>query len=87
MVSVQYTDAFLRDARRLPADAQDLLIRQTDRFRRDPGDIRLHVKRLHGRFAGLWSFRVTRNYRVFYRDTDRRSFVLLTVDDRKDVYR
>ena len=87
MVSVQYTDSFLRDARQLSPDTRKLLVRQVDRFRSDPDDPRLHVKQLHGRLTGTRSFRVTRNFRVLYRTLARRTFVFLAVDDRKDVYR
>lgn len=87
MVAIQYTETFLRDARRLPADIRERLVQQTDRFREDQHDPRLHAKALHGRLAGTSSFWVTRNYRVLYRPLADGAFVFLAVDDRKDIYR
>lgn len=86
-IEIVYAQSFLRDARRLPHDVQDRLREQVERFRADPLDPRLHAKQLHGRLEGCSSFRITRNYRALYRAIDHRAYVLLAVDDRKNIYR
>jgi addiction module RelE/StbE family toxin len=86
-VEIIYAQSFIRDAQRLPRDAQERLQEQVERFRANPLDPRLHAKALHGRLEGYSSFRITRNYRALYRWSGQAVYILLAVDDRKDVYR
>ncbi|MDO8463616.1 MAG: type II toxin-antitoxin system mRNA interferase toxin, RelE/StbE family [bacterium] len=86
-VMLVYTRTFLRDAARLPHDIRARLLVQVEHLRNNPADARLHHKKLHGRLEGLESFRITRNYRVLYRHQQQMTYLLLAVDDRKDIYR
>ena len=86
-VALVYTRTFLRDTACLPHDIRAKLLVQVEYFRSNPKDTRLHCKKLHGRLEGLESFRITRNYRVLYRRQQQMTYLLLAVDDRKDVYR
>lgn len=86
-VEIVYTQSFLRDAQRLPRDVRKRLQEQVEHFRVNPLDPRLHAKALHGRLEGYSSFRITRNYRALYRRNGQTVYILLAVDDRKDIYR
>lgn len=84
-MEVVHTDDFLKDATRLPKNAQRLLREQEMRFSRNWLDPRLHVKRLKD-LKGAFSFRITRNYRaLFYLRGS--TAVLFAVGNRKDIYR
>ncbi len=65
-MTIEYTSNFVKSFRRLPREIQDLAIEQEGIFKINLHDPRLHTKPLHGRLKGLWSFRVTRRYRVLY---------------------
>lgn len=87
MATVQFAPHFLRQAKQLPMPIKSVLKEQIRRLQENPGDVRLHVKALHGKLSGLFSFRITRNYRVIYKIDAGTIYILLAVDDRKDVYR
>lgn len=55
-------------------------------FRQNPRDPRLHLKPLKGRLKGLFSFRVTRNYRVLLAWQDKENILFYEIGDRKFIY-
>jgi len=80
-------DNFERALKKLPRDAQLHTETQINRMEEDPRDSRLHIKKLGEPYKNIFSFRITRNYRVlFYFDT-KNNIILFDVDNRKDVYR
>lgn len=87
MIIVRFAPQFLKDTAKLPVSVKELLKEQIRCLVKDPQDSRLHTKKLRGKLSGLLSFRVTRNYRVIYRRDGKEILLLLTVDDRKDIYR
>jgi mRNA-degrading endonuclease RelE of RelBE toxin-antitoxin system len=85
-MTVIETDDFIRARGKLPTQAQRLYTTQRARFETNLRDPRLHVKKLHG-LDDVYSFRVTRNYRVlFYFHTDD-AVVFFTISARKNVYK
>ncbi len=83
---IHYSSNFEKDFKKLPKSIQELAIKQEGIFRNDPHDVRLHSKPLKGRLKGLWSFRVTRNYRVIYAWKDKENVLFYEVGDRKFIY-
>ena len=80
------TDDFEEALIKLPAGAKRLYAIQEKRFLADPGDPRLHLKRLR-ELGGVFSFRITRRYRALcYFHTDNR-VVFFAIGHRKDIYR
>lgn len=89
MVEIIFAPRFLKQAKKLPGAIKETLKEQIRRLSTDLRDPRLHVKTLEGKFSGQWSFRVTRDYRVLF-SIEKESnaiYLLLTVDDRKNIYR
>lgn len=85
-MNVVTTKDFDRALKKIPADARKLYQTQERRFQEDWRDPRLHVKKLHG-LAGVFSFRVTRRYRVlFYFTKQEEKAVFFEIGHRKDVY-
>lgn len=83
---VVYTDEFKKQFKKLPKHIQDSYQAQEELIKENPFDSRLHAKPLEG-YDGVFSFRVTRDYRVFFRITEHTIFICLTIRHRKDVYR
>jgi mRNA-degrading endonuclease RelE of RelBE toxin-antitoxin system len=79
------TADFLRALKKLPGEIRELVSQQEDRFREDPTDSRLHLKKLQGK--PYWSLRVTSRYRVLLYFIDETTAKWIDIDHRKDVYR
>jgi mRNA-degrading endonuclease RelE of RelBE toxin-antitoxin system len=84
-MQILYTKRFVRMLEFLPADIQELFLRQERLFKLNWRDPRLHTKRLHGKPI-FFSFRITRNYRLFT-FVERDTALFTAVGDRKDMYR
>ena len=64
---VLYDGDFLKDVRVLPGKLQDKLSELLEILRGDPFDARLHTKPLAAPLQGLFSFRITRDWRVGFK--------------------
>lgn len=85
-MKIHYTSHFIKAFEKLPKQIQQLAIRQEEIFRNNPNDSRLHIKALKGRLEGLYSFRVTRNYRVLFAKKDTVIYLFYEIGDRKFIY-
>lgn len=63
---IHYTSDFQKAYKRLPRTIQDLADRKDELFRSDPFHPGLRTHKLHGPLDDLWSFWVTRDYRVLF---------------------
>lgn len=63
---VHYTSDFRKSYQRLPMRIRDTIDRKDVFFRKDPFHVSLRTHKLHGPLNGLWSFWVTREYRVLF---------------------
>ena len=87
MITLVYGEHFLRSARALPTLQRRKLARLLESLRANPFHPLLHTKRLSGNLAGMFSFRITRDWRVIFQFNDPTTLQLLRVANRKDVYR
>ena len=62
MISVVYTDFFLRSARKLPKPQQNKLAQLLGTLQENPFHPKLHTKTLTGPLTGFYSFRITRDW-------------------------
>ena len=85
-MTIEYTSNFIRSFRRLPKEIQNLAIAQEEIFKINARDPRLHVKSLHGKLKNLWSFRVTRRYRVLFAWKSSSAVLFYEVEHRRFVY-
>jgi mRNA-degrading endonuclease RelE of RelBE toxin-antitoxin system len=84
---VIYEDDFRKDVRALPVALQDELAEHIEILREDLFDPRLHTKPLGPPLQGLFSFRITRGYRVGFTLSGPHTVRLLLVDTRDTIYR
>lgn len=84
---VIYEDDFRKDVRALPSAIQDALASLIEILREDLFDSRLHTKPLGPPLQGLFSFRITRGYRVGFELSGPHTVRLLLVDTRDNIYR
>lgn len=87
MISIRYSKYFLRQANKLPKEQQNKLANLLSLLQKDPFYPQLHSKNLTGRLSGLYSFRITREYRVIFKFNSPTEVQLIDVSHRKDIYR
>jgi addiction module RelE/StbE family toxin len=87
MVRITYTNDFLRTAGKLPHEIQDKLASQTELLEKNPFHPVLHTKPLTGQLTGLYSFRITRDWRVIFCFLDPTTLKLINAAHRRDIYK
>ena len=78
---------FDKSAGLLPLSARKKLADLLDVIRLDPFDSRAHTKPLEGQLKGIYSFRISRDWRVLFVFDDIETIRLIVVKHRKDIYR
>lgn len=66
MFEILYTKDFLKNAKKIPDEMQNKLADCLEYFRENPFYPLLHTKPLAGNLAGLFSFRIARDWRVIF---------------------
>ena len=79
-----YSQRFDRDLIPLPTALKRIFKKQEDIFIENWKDPRLHTKKIIG--SNLFSFRVTRKYRVLFNFSDKDSALFISIGHRKDIY-
>ena len=80
------TSDFERSYQSLGLDIRRLYLIQEKRFSLYTRDPRLHIKKLKD-LDGIFSFRVTRNYRALFYFQNSETVIFFDIDHRKDIYR
>ncbi|MDO8517986.1 MAG: hypothetical protein Q7S26_01695 [bacterium] len=87
MTRIEYDKDFEKQAARLEKRFQKKLSVLLVLMAVNPYDPRLHTKPLSEPFAGILSFRITRDWRVTFHFISATTVRLLEVKHRKDIYR
>jgi mRNA-degrading endonuclease RelE of RelBE toxin-antitoxin system len=66
-MEVRYDNVFLKELKKIPNSQHRLFVKKVEMFSEDPFDSRLHTKSLHSPLEGVFSFRISREYRVLFR--------------------
>lgn len=86
-MQIVYDKGFLKGIKILPKNIQEKLAYLLELLQKNPFAPLLHTKRLSGELAGMFSFRITRDWRVIFYFQDPEIIQLLKVAHRKDIYR
>ena len=87
MTRIEYARGFEKQAARLEKRLQKKLAKLLGLMQENPYDPRLHTQPLSEPFAGVLSFRITRDWRVTFHFVDHETVRILEVKHRKDIYR
>jgi mRNA-degrading endonuclease RelE of RelBE toxin-antitoxin system len=79
--------SFLKSAEKLPANIKKKLSELLPLLEANPYHPLLHSKKLTGDLTGLFSFRITREWRVIFYFKDPQTIHILETKHRKDIYR
>lgn len=63
-INVSYSRKFLKQAARLPETLLGLVEKRESLFKSDPFDPQLSTHKLHGKEKEVWSFSISRSYRI-----------------------
>ena len=85
-MEVVKTSDFNQAFKKLPKEIRQLYLTQENRFKGNWRDPRLHIKKVKT-LTFAFSFRITRNYRVFFYFQNSLTVIFFDVDHRKDIYR
>jgi addiction module RelE/StbE family toxin len=86
-MNVIYSRKFLEDASALPRKIQSKLDRLVACVAENPFHPLLHTKQLTGSLRQLYSFRITRDWRVIFHFDTADTIRFVAVGHRKDIYR
>ena len=84
---IWYGSDFARDVKKLPSSIQKKLSEFLEILRSDAFDPRLHSKPLSVPLQGIFTFRITRNYRVAFEFSGPFQIKLLLTDRRNQIYK
>ena len=87
MVAIYYGKNFLKSAKNLQQPQQEKLAKLLENLAKNPYERKLHTKHLTGKLSGLYSFRITRDYRVIFQFLSPNEIQLVEVAHRKDIYK
>jgi len=78
---------FLKSAALLPNGIKKKLATSIGMLEKNPYSPILHTKKLTGELTGLFSFRITRDWRVIFYFKNPETICIVDVGNRKDIYR
>ncbi len=84
-MKIVYSHDFSKEFKSLPKEVQNLFKKQEAVFKNNWKDSRLKVKKLKNQEL-MFSFRITRAYRVLFVFVKMDTALFLTIAHRKDVY-
>ncbi len=87
MIRLVYSEGFSKSLSKLPHEIQRKTAALLEIVEANPFHPLLPTKKLTGQLAGFLSFRITRDFRVFFRFLNPNTIQLLRAMHRKDVYR
>lgn len=79
--------SFLKSAQKLPINIKKKLGKLLMLLKDNPYHSLLHTKKLTGDLTGLFSFRITREWRVIFYFTDAKTIRVAEAANRKDIYK
>lgn len=87
MVTVSFKKGFQKSVKFLNTQQREKLSELVVILAEDPFHSTLHTKSLAGKLAGLFSFRITREWRVMFKFVSPKEVLVIKVRHRKDIYR
>lgn len=87
MLEIIATEEFQKRYQDLPKQIQKKAEKQENLFRQNPFYPSLHTEKLEPRSKEVWSFRIDKKYRIFFRFIDSNKVLLLTAGPHDWIYK
>ncbi len=86
-MEIVYSQDFIKSAKLIPKPIQNKLAALLEIFKNNPFNPKLRTKPLTGPLKGIYSFRITRDWRVIFIFFNPETIFLLEAAHRKDIYK
>lgn len=83
---IHYSTNFIKDLKRLPEEIIGLAVKKERIFRVNPLHPSLRLHELHGKFKGIWSISLARNYRIIFERMPNGDILFISIG-KHDIYR
>ena len=87
MLEIFTTDEFENRYQKLPASIRGKAEKQETLFRKNPFYPSLHTEKLEPKGREVWSFRIDKKYRIFFRFLEDNKVLFLTVGPHDWIYK
>lgn len=87
MTEIFVTEEFEKRYKKLPAFVKKKAERKEEIFRKNPFHPSLHTEKLEPKGKEVWSFRIDRKYRIFFRFINGNKVCFLTVGPHDWIYK
>jgi len=87
MIEILLAEEFEKRYSKLPLAVKKKAEKQEKIFRQNPLHPSLHTEKLEPKSKQVWSFRIDKRYRIFFRLTDGSKVLFLTVGPHDWVYK
>ncbi len=66
IIRVDYSRFFVKHLKKLPKEIVEKAIEKEKTFKENPLHPSLRLHELHGKFKGIWSISINKNYRIIF---------------------
>jgi len=87
MIELFITDEFKKRYQNLPKNVQEKAEKQEKLFCQNPFHPSLHTEKLEPKGKQVWSFRIDKKYRIFFRFTNGNKVIFLTAGTHDWIYK
>ncbi len=87
MIRIYFSRKFNKSFKKLSREIKEKALILVEIFQNNPFAPTLHSKRLQGKLNNLFSFRITRDYRLVFRFVAKNEVEFLLLKHRKDIYK
>ncbi len=83
---IHYSKKFIKELKKLPKNIFEIAVKKEEIFRLNPLHSSLRLHELHGKFKGLWSISLTKNYRIIFERMSNGDILFISIG-KHDIYK
>jgi addiction module RelE/StbE family toxin len=83
---IEYSSIFVKQLKKLPENIIAKAIKKEEVFKINPLHPSLRLHELHGKFRGIWSISINKNYRIIFERQGDGSILFISIGNH-DIYK
>ena len=83
---IEYSSIFVKQLKKLPENIIAKTIKKEKVFKINPLHPSLRLHELHGKFKGIWSISINRNYRIIFERQEDGTILFISIGNH-DIYK
>ena len=84
--NIEYSIKFVKQLKKLPENIINSTKKKEKIFRQNPLHPSLRIHELHGKFNGIWSISVNKNYRIIFERQNNGDIIFISIG-KHDIYK